>query len=290
MNPSDWRQAFLVLAPHADVAGPLCRGVEEGRFFGVMRLPEICAASGIAQARGNAVEDALVAGRSIGAFRRHGVMEWSAEIAAAPFHELATALLAVSLYRKEVHLDADIVEVVLTPPGRPSRLGEALRLRGWVEADLEHTEATLHYLAHETRVRLAVLSPFMDAVGASSVVALFKATDKSVRRVLVTRCQDGVVPQPLVTAMPELLALGVAIHNYWLPRPGGGYETFHAKAVLADSRMAYLGSANMTHASLFVSMELGMLLRGESARTLESVLDAILSVAPLIGDNASATP
>lgn len=280
MNPSEWRQAFLALAPHADVAGPLCRGVEEGRFVGAMRLPEICAASGIAQARSNAVEDALVAGRAIGAFRRHGVMEWSPDT--APFRELATALLAVSLYRKEIHVDADIVEVVLTPPGRPSQLGEALRLRGRVEADLEHTEATLHHIAREARVRLAVLSPFMDVVGASSVVALFKATDKCVTRVLVTRCQDGVVPQPMIAAMPELIALGVVVHNYWLPRPGGGYETFHAKAVLADSRMAYLGSANMTYASLSMSMELGTLLRGESARTLTSVVDAILSIAPII--------
>jgi hypothetical protein len=284
MNPSEWRQAFLVLAPHADAAGPLCRAVEEGRFVGVMRLLEICAASGIAQARSNAVEEALFAGRTIGVFRRHGVMEWSPET--APFRELATALLAVSLYRKEVHVDADIVEVVLTPPGRPSELGDALRLRGWIEADLEHTEATLHHLANAARVRLAVLSPFMDAVGASSVVALFKATDTSVRRVLVTRCQEGIVPQPLAAAMPELTALGVVVHNYWLQRPGSGYETFHAKAVLADSRMAYLGSANMTHASLSVSMELGTLLQGDSARTLASVVDAILSVAPIIEGKA----
>jgi phosphatidylserine/phosphatidylglycerophosphate/cardiolipin synthase-like enzyme len=280
MNPSEWRQAFLTLAPHADVAGPLCRSVEEGRFVGSMPLSEICAASGIAEARSNAVQDALIAGRAIGAFRRHGVMEWSPD--AAPFPILATALLAVSLYRKEIHVDADLVEVVLTPPGLPSQLGEALRLRGWVEADLEHTEATLQHLAREARVRLAVLSPFMDAVGASNVVALFKATETSVSRVLVTRCQDGVVPPALIAAMPDLAALGVAVHNYWLPRPGGGYETFHAKAVLADSRMAYLGSANMTYASLSVSMELGTLLRGESARTLASVMDSILSIAPII--------
>jgi hypothetical protein len=287
MNPSEWRKAFLALAPHADVAGPLCRGVEEGRFVGVMRLAEICAASGIAQACSNSVEDALIAGRAVGAFRSYGVMEWSPDT--APFAELATALQAVSLYRREVHLDADIVEVVLTPPGRPSRLGDALRLRGWIEADLEHTEATLHHLASEARGRLVVLSPFVDAVGASSVVALFNATDKSVRRVLVTRGQDGVMPQPLIAVMPELAELGVAIHNYWLPRAGGGYETFHAKAVLADSGMAYLGSANMTYASLSVSMELGTFLRGDSARTLASVVDAILCVAPIIDGKEFAT-
>jgi hypothetical protein len=280
MNPSEWRQPFLALAPHAEVAGPLCRAVEDGRFIGVMRLPEICTASGIAQARCNAVAKALLAGHVIGAFRRHGVMEWSPNT--APFSELATALEAVSLYRREVHEDADTVDVVLTPPGASSQLRAELRQRGWQEADLEHTDATLLHLAAQSETRLVVLSPFVDEVGAASVVALFKATDKSVCRALVTRCQEGVAPPALLAVMPELAALGVAVHNYWLPRPGGGYETFHAKSVLADTRMAYLGSANMTHASLSLSMELGALLHGESARTLASVVDAILAIAPQI--------
>ena len=60
----------------------------------------------------------------------------------------------------------------------------------------------------------------------------------------------------------------------------GGYETFHAKVILADDRMAYIGSANMTQASLSVSMELGALLKGNSVKTLGSVVDAILSIAP----------
>ena len=233
------------------------------------------------------MEAALVAGAQHGLFIPAGNSEWAP--GAGPFAELAIALSAVELYRNHVHADANVVEVVLTPPGRPSQLGEALHRRGWIEADLEHTEAILLHLAREARVRLAVLSPFMDAVGATSVVALFKATPTSVRRVLVTRCPDGVVPPPLMAVMPELSALGVTIHNYWLPRAGGGYETFHAKAVLADNRKAYLGSANMTHASLSLSMELGTLLQGESARTLAGVVDAILSIAPIVGGSTLAT-
>ena len=44
--------------------------------------------------------------------------------------------------------------------------------------------------------------------------------------------------------------------------------------------MAYIGSANMTHASLMLSMELGTFLRGNSVKTLVSILDAILAIAP----------
>ena len=57
-----------------------------------------------------------------------------------PFAELATALEAVAFYRENVHVDVDVVEVVFTPPGKPSRLSDALRTRGWIESDLEHTE------------------------------------------------------------------------------------------------------------------------------------------------------
>src|SRR4029077_11900796 len=159
------------------------------------------------------------------------------------------------------------------------QLAEALRARGWVGADLEHTGAILLHLATQSNTRFAVLSPFIDAGGMDNVIALFEVTKGNVRRVLITRCQDGVIPAPLQAAYHTLGALGVAIHNYWLPRHSG-YETFHAKVILSDARMAYIGSANMTQASLSLSMELGTFLRGESVRTLVSVVDAILAVAP----------
>lgn len=52
--------------------------------------------------------------------------------------------------------------------------------------------------------------------------------------------------------------------------------------MLSDDRAAYLGSANMTQASLSLSLELGTFLRGASVTTLVSVVDAILTVAPRI--------
>ena len=240
-------------------------------------MPDICIAAGLAEARSSAVEAALAVGASCGLFARCGVLEWRPH--EMPFIELATSLEAVALYRDSVHIDADQVEVVLTPPGKPSELGEALRMRGRIEADLEHTEAILRHLAARTTTRFAVLSPFIDSGGMDNLIAMFKQTRSEARRVLVTRCQDGVMPPPLQAAFSTLKALGVAVHNYWVPRQSG-YETFHAKVFLSDDRMAYIGSANMTQASLSVSMELGVLLKGDSVKTLVSVVDAILSIAP----------
>lgn len=273
------RRPFLALALHADVAGPLCDAVRNGIFSGAMQLLDICAAAGIAEARSNAVEEALVAGVPAGVFHRRGDVYWLPGV--APFGELATALSAVSLFRREVHSDADLVKVVLTPPGATSQLRDALHSRGWQEADLEHTEAVFRHLAMCASQRFVVMSPFIDNAGMISIVGLFKATKNHVHRVLVARCTDGIAPEALQAAKPELKALGVVVHNYWLPRPVG-YETFHAKVVLADSNTAYIGSANMTHASLAVSMELGTFIRGASVQHLRNVVDAILTIAPIV--------
>lgn len=87
----------------------------------------------------------------------------------------------------------------------------------------------LLHLAHQAMDRFVVMSPFIDAGGAANLLALFQATSSAVRRVLIARCPDGVVPIALQPLLPQLAKLHVAIYNYWLPRPGGGYETFHAK-------------------------------------------------------------
>lgn len=275
--PYSVRQPFLGLAPHAAVAGPLCRAAATGAFSSVTRLRDICASAGIAEARSSAIETALSVGAAHGLFTRCSPTDWRSE--AGPFAELAMALEAVSLYRDHVHVDIDIVQVVLTPPGKPSQLGDSLRAFGWAEAELEHTESILRHLAMRADERFVVLSPFLDTVGTEHLIALFKVTQPHVKRVLVTRCQGGNLSPALQVGMPAMLEMGVVIHNYWLPR-AWGYETFHAKVLLADAKMAYLGSANMTQASLSLSMELGTLLTGRSVKSLVTVVDSILAIAP----------
>src|ERR1700674_2421452 len=100
--PLNVRLQFLGLAPHAIIAGPLCRSVASGAFCGVTRVLDICAAAGIAEARSSAVEAALAAGAANGLFTRYRLSAWRPE--AGPFPELATALEAVALYREHVHV------------------------------------------------------------------------------------------------------------------------------------------------------------------------------------------
>jgi phosphatidylserine/phosphatidylglycerophosphate/cardiolipin synthase-like enzyme len=57
----------------------------------------------------------------------------------------------------------------------------------------------------------------------------------------------------------------------------GGYESFHAKVVLADEDLAYVGSANMTQYERH-SMELGLVVEGRPARAIASVVRAVEEV------------
>jgi phosphatidylserine/phosphatidylglycerophosphate/cardiolipin synthase-like enzyme len=58
-----------------------------------------------------------------------------------------------------------------------------------------------------------------------------------------------------------------------------GYETFHAKVVLADRDAAYVGSSNMNKASKERSMELGLVVQGRAAQQIARALDSIMRVA-----------
>ena len=69
------------------------------------------------------------------------------------------------------------------------------------------------------------------------------------------------------------------VYNYSIPRADGGRETFHAKAVLCDRCFAYLGSSNITAASLEHSMEMGVVLHGRAAADVAEVIDAVLAAA-----------
>jgi hypothetical protein len=74
----------------------------------------------------------------------------------------------------------------------------------------------------------------------------------------------------------RLTALGVEAFDYTID-VGEGFKTFHAKVALADSQLAYVGSANMTVFARH-SMDLGFLVEGRSARVVANVLRAVVRI------------
>ena len=199
----------------------------------------------------------------------------------AHLQRLAFALHAVNHYQTSVHRDATVARVVLTKPPQPSVLEKKLSALGWRAADVESTEHAFHSIVRAARQRVVVMTPFFDSAGATWLRELLSYVPPGVERLLILRSLEDRkrkdYPVGFNSISPWLKEQGVRVFNYSILRIEGGRETFHAKAVLCDRNAAYLGSSNVTAASLEHSMEMGVILEGRAASGVAEVLDAVLA-------------
>jgi len=199
------------------------------------------------------------------------------------FPRLAFALHAVEHYRSSVHRDATVAQVVLTKPPRPSMLEQQLSALGWRTTELEATEHAFHGMVRAAKRRMVVMTPFFDSTGATWLTELLSNVSPGVERILILRSLEDNTRKDYpfgFDAISQWLKVeGVRVFNYSIPRMDGGRETFHAKAVLCDRSTAYLGSSNVTAASLEHSMEMGVVLEGRAAAGVAEVIDAVLAAA-----------
>ena len=183
------------------------------------------------------------------------------------FKRLAFALNAVEHYRSVVHRDATLAQVVLTKPPQPSELEKKLSALGWRTTELEVTEHAFNGMIRAARRRVVVMTPFLDSKGAAWLQELFSYVAPGVECTLILRSLEDSTrkdyPVGFDAIAPWLRSHEVRVFNYSIPRTEGGRETFHAKAVLCDRSLAYLGSSNVTAASLEHSMEMGVVLQVE---------------------------
>ncbi len=184
----------------------------------------------------------------------------------AAFLAGAEAMRSLSAAR----MDA-VASAVVTLPAAPSAIAGALPLQGPIHASLEKTEEMLSALARAAVASFTVMSPFVNHDGARFAMRLFEHC-RAPRKTLITRLAGStrVVVDEL---LPTLRTARVRVLDYLLPA-GGGYETFHAKVVIADADQAYVGSANMTRYARH-SMELGVMLTGRQARAVSAVVRAV---------------
>lgn len=200
------------------------------------------------------------------------------------FERIAFAMSAIAHYQRNVHQDATTVNVVLTKPPTPSQLEKKLSEVGWRTADIEPTDQAFHNMVSAASTRVIVMTPFFDVKGATWLKDLFLSVGSGVEKVLILRTLENKAkedyPKGYDSIAPWLAERGVKTFNYSLPRASGvGRETFHAKVVLCDNNAAYLGSSNMTSASLEHSMEMGVSLKGRAAADVAVVLDAVMKAA-----------
>jgi PLD-like domain len=143
---------------------------------------------------------------------------------------------------------------VVTMPLSPSAIGSALPGTGLAHAALVSHE-TFERVADGAVNSLTIMRPFLNHDGLIMALGLFERTRARRRNLIVRR--SGGARGAVDRCWSEVLRLGVDVFDYTLP-VAGGYETFHAKVLLADQDLAYVGSANMT-AFARHSMELGIL-------------------------------
>src|SRR5208337_1398611 len=153
---------------------------------------------------------------------------------------------------------------IVTMPPTPSAVGLALPATGLAHAALMATQEVFERLADRAVNSLTVMTPFLNDEGLAAAFQLFRRTQAR-RRTLIIR-RSGGARATVERHWKEVLQIGIDVLDYTLPVVSG-YETFHAKVLLADQDLAYVGSANMTVFARH-SMELGILTDGRAARVV----------------------
>ena len=170
-----------------------------------------------------------------------------------------SAFLAGVAVMAAIRPEAGTFRAVVTPPPNPSAFAKALQSTGMARADLMDTASAMRQVASAAHRDLVMLTPFANEQGLSFVADLFEISPAT-NRTLILRARNSGTRRALEGIKDRLRDLRVRVLDYVLDLGDGNYETFHAKVVLADEQMAYVGSANMLHYARN-SMELGVLRR-----------------------------
>lgn len=275
------KAAFAALAPRASLAGALLEAWSELPAGSVQNARTLVAHAQLGVTEERAAAEMLDSAVAAGLLEPRGAGFVARPSAFGSFPRLAFALASVQHYLSAIHQDATRVQIVLTKPPRPSVLEGKLGELGWRTADLEATDHAFNSLVRLAQRRVVVMTPFFDERGAAWLQELFGFVSAGVERILILRSLEDPSKRDYptgFTAIQTWLALQqVKVFNYSIPRlSSAGRETFHAKVVVVDRRHAYLGSSNVTAASLDHSMEMGVTLDGKAVAEVAEVIDAVL--------------
>ena len=178
--------------------------------------------------------------------------------------------------------EAPEVVPIATLPESSAALRQAL---GESSGTWFETRDGFAHVAARARSSILFLVPFMDETGAEAAVEMLRNCEAG-RKVVISRPDSRGARYHLRFAA-QLRAAGAEIREYWIPRKDAdrpAAETFHAKLVMADRQLVYVGSSNLMASSLDGGLECGVLLEGAHARPFCRLAEAVLLVsAPLTG-------
>lgn len=250
---------------------------------GTWSLEQICRAAASGTELGHAAQ--VLAGLAASGVCMSAPAEdsWSCEYAPAELLRLAHILTGAEHFRR-MRLNPIISEVAVTMPLVPSFLEKELATTLERPGGYLTTKAAFMKIAQSASRRLVVVTPFIDSGGFRWLRRVFEATRPECQRIVVLRNADQYSVELGVNHVEWLRALQVSVRDYYLSHnPVSGravpIETFHAKLIVADDVLAYIGSANMLHSSEELSLETGILVGGVSAADMSRLVDAVLRVA-----------
>jgi hypothetical protein len=250
---------------------------------GTWSLEQICRASSSGIELGHAAQ--VLAGLATSGVCETASVEdsWLSRYAPTELLRLAHMLSGADHFRR-MRINSAVTEFAITMPMGPSYLEKELpRALGRPGGFLSTTDAFAR-VAQAASHRLVVMTPFIDAAGFRWVRRVFESTAAQCERILVLRDTDRYTVELGVEHADWLQALLVSVRDYHLSHDAAAgrslpIETFHAKLVVADKTLAYVGSANLLSASEGVCLETGFLVEGAAAADAARLVDAVLRVA-----------
>jgi len=250
---------------------------------GTWPLEQICRASASGTEPGYASQ--VLAGLAAAGLCATGAAEdsWLCAYAPAELLRLAQVLNGADHFRR-MRLNPATIELAVTMPLVPSYLEKELAATLGRPGGFLTTSGAFSRLAEAASRRLVVMTPFIDAGGFRWLRRLFETARPDCEKIAVLRNTDQYTVELGVQHADWLRALQVSVRDYHLSHAANTgrvlpIETFHAKLVVADDTLAYVGSANLLNSSEGLSLETGLLVEGSAAIQVARLVDAVLRVA-----------
>lgn len=118
---------------------------------------------------------------------------------------------------------------------------------------------------------LILINPYFDRIGVKKIMPfMVEASKRGVAIKIVARKMGS---QEFISSIGKNAKNKVDVKYF-----GGEGYYLHAKCIIADSELAYIGSANITGTSLGSNLELGILFSGEKVKTLHSFVEKMLAL------------
>jgi hypothetical protein len=208
---------------------------------------------------------------------------WTTDLNREELIRLSTMLRGAEHFRR-LRSDVQNLELAVTMPMVPSHLENQLPGAPGRPGGHLDTPAAFLRVAAAARNRFVVLTPFVNRFGFEWMHRLMASVGSSAQRILVLRDIDVHAIDLAVHHREWLQQLNVSVFDYNISHPPTSkrvlpMETFHAKIILADDSLAYVGSANFLGSGSGTSLEAGVLVDGRAASQVARLVEGILRVA-----------